>query len=193
MICSFPADAPPGDYMLRLRVAASDKVPASRRFLEMRLPEGENDSRSVGVFQVNASLREPQVIEVPVKITPGGPRKFVFCEKKDSTGKAQALLYNRARAANGIGPDFALWIDWVEWDGPLPPGAGAAPCARASPRSGRRRAAARRRRSPRGGSSESFSWVRSSLLVCQRCGLSGRYRSTRSLLFSAAPGMLALR
>lgn len=121
-----PADAPPGDYVLRLRVAASDKVPASRRFLEMRLPEGENDSRSVGVFQVNASLREPEVIEVPVKITPGGPRKFVFCEKKDSTGKAQALLYNRARAANGVGPDFALWIDWVEWEGPLPPGAGAA-------------------------------------------------------------------
>ncbi|MGB8852830.1 MAG: DUF1592 domain-containing protein [Pirellulales bacterium] len=110
-----PADAPSGRYRLRLRAGGNPSVPVSRRFLEMGV-ESANEFLSREVFQVTATIQQPQVIEVPVTVSADGPRAFSFREKAGAQGFQNAI----AKATNGVGLDCALWIDWVEWEGPLP-------------------------------------------------------------------------
>jgi hypothetical protein len=54
---------------------------------------------------------------VPVSISADGPRTFVLREKRDV--KLDHDLYTAARKETKVGPVSALWIDWVEWEGPL--------------------------------------------------------------------------
>jgi hypothetical protein len=119
---TIPTDAPSGDYLLRLRIGANEAVPATRKFLEMGLADEGRDVTEfliLDVLPVAAPVSQPQVIEVPVRIDAHGPRKFSFREKRHATLDAAGFKDALARAQNGIGPDMALWIDWVEWDGPV--------------------------------------------------------------------------
>ena len=119
-----PKEAPPGRYLLRLRVGAAEKAVARRKFLEMGIVKGGGgeaaDFRTLGVFQITATVHQPQILELPVTITADGPRTFVFREKRHTDTGAAKFEYQVARATNGVGLDPALWIDWAEWDGPVP-------------------------------------------------------------------------
>jgi len=117
---TIPADAPPGDYLLRLRIAGNDKVPASRRFLEMGIPKSADDFALLQVFQITGSLGRPETLEIPVTITADGPRSFAFREKRHADPTAVGFASNMANVTNGVGLDFSMWIDWVEWQGPVP-------------------------------------------------------------------------
>ena len=68
-------------------------------------------------FQVTGTTDKPQVIEVPILISNSGPRKFALREKRDP--KTDGARYKAARQETGVGPVPALWIDWVEWEGPF--------------------------------------------------------------------------
>ena len=120
---TIPPDAPPGRYLLRARVGFNDKAPPTRRFLEMGLAirTGEADEFQVlDVFQVTAPVHAPVILEVPVTITADGPRSFSFREKRHAVVGSQDFRFELARAQNGIGPEMALWVDWVERHGPVP-------------------------------------------------------------------------
>jgi mono/diheme cytochrome c family protein len=121
---AIPAFAPPGDYVLRVRVGAAAESPPLRRFLEFGLQTGKNDEqsdfRALDVFQVTGTIDQPQVIEIPVRISGHGPRTWHVREKRYNDDKADSFRHALAKAANGVGLDHALWIDWVEWEGPLP-------------------------------------------------------------------------
>jgi hypothetical protein len=83
-------------------------------------------------FQVTGTAAKPQVLEIPVKITSEGPRTFSFREKVAAGSEFDTYMESQKRT--GVGPDPALWIDWVEWEGPLEParlGTGAALLAKA--------------------------------------------------------------
>jgi hypothetical protein len=54
---------------------------------------------------------------VPVQLTKSSPRKFALREKRDV--KADVERERDAIKENGVGLQPALWIDWVEWEGPL--------------------------------------------------------------------------
>jgi mono/diheme cytochrome c family protein len=119
-----PASAPPGDYLLRLRVGTAADAAPTRRFLELGLKgakDGEqNDFESLATFHVTGTVDKPQVLEIPVRVTAGGPRTWFVREKRYHDGKADGFQNSLAKAANTVGRPLALWIDWVEWDGPLP-------------------------------------------------------------------------
>jgi mono/diheme cytochrome c family protein len=124
-LIALPAEAPPGDYMLRVRIGATTVAPPLRRFLEWGVQpskgDGEqSDFRSLGTFHVTGTIEEPQTIEIPVRVTANGPRAWRVREKRFNNGKADRFRNALAKAANGVGLDHALWIDWVEWEGPLP-------------------------------------------------------------------------
>jgi hypothetical protein len=116
---TIPADAPTGRYLLRLRLGGNDKAPVLRRFLEMGIAEAD-DFRRLGVFQVVGTIHQPRTIELPVTISADGPRTFSFREKRHADAAAASFANGVARATNGVGLDPAVWIDWVEWDGPVP-------------------------------------------------------------------------
>jgi hypothetical protein len=119
-----PAAAPPGDYVLRVCVGATAEAPPLRRFLEFGLQGANTDEPtdfiSLGTFQITGSIDQPQVIEFPVRVSTHGPRTWLVREKRYQDASADRFRNSLAKAANGVGLDHALWIDWVEWDGPIP-------------------------------------------------------------------------
>ena len=110
---------PPGEYLLRLRIGATPDAPKERRYLAVgtRL-SGEEDFTLLETREVTGSITDPQVMELCVNVTADSPRTFVLREKRDT--KLDLERYEAARKQTGMGPPPALWIDWVEWEGPLP-------------------------------------------------------------------------
>ncbi len=108
----------PGEYRLRIRVGAVKDAPAERRFLQLGTRIAKDEFGLLRTFEISGTTDRPQVIEYPVTLTAQGPRSFVLREKREV--KADDEAYNAARKATGLGPPPALWIDWVEWEGPIP-------------------------------------------------------------------------
>ncbi len=110
-------NAPPGNYLLRLRIGHLPDAPKERSFLEMGLHSKENGFLPLNAFQITGTTTAPQILEIPVKISNGGPHTFSFREKvaTDLTGDN----FNTSLKNTGFGPPPALWIDWVEWEGPF--------------------------------------------------------------------------
>lgn len=114
--------AEPGEYKLRFRIGAVKGTPKERHFVALgsrMKPEEREDFTLMQTFQISGSTEAPQVIEVPVSIAANGPRTFVLREKRDV--KLDHELFMTAQKETGFGPPSALWIDWVEWEGPLGP------------------------------------------------------------------------
>ena len=105
---------PTGDYVVRLRVAASDKVSPQRKFIEFG-KGGGNPFKHDSAHMVTGTLAEPQVIEIPLTLTVGGLRTFFVRERGTHDDDNQPnLKQNVGIAENEIGPEFALWVDWAE-------------------------------------------------------------------------------
>ena len=114
--------AEPGEYKLRFRIGVVKGTPKERHFVALgsrMKPEEREDFTLMHTYQISGSTDAPQVIEVPVSITANGPRTFVLREKRDV--KLDHELFTTAQKETGVGPPSALWIDWVEWEGPLAP------------------------------------------------------------------------
>jgi len=109
--------APPGEYVLRIRIGAAEGTPAERRFLMLGSRKEKDEFTLLQSFQISGTTSAPQTLEVPVSVTADGPHTFVLREKRDP--KRDHESYTEARQATGVGPVSALWIDWVEWQGPL--------------------------------------------------------------------------
>ncbi len=119
-----PATAPPGDYLLRVRIGATAHAPPLRRFMEFGVggEKGDDESgfKAIDTFQVTGTIDQPQVIEIPVRVSAHGPRAWHVREKRYNDVAADQFRNALAKAANGVGLEHALWIDWVEWEGPIP-------------------------------------------------------------------------
>jgi hypothetical protein len=109
--------AGPGDYLLRFRIGAVAATPKERHFVELGSRIDKDEFGLMQTFQISGTTGAPQTIEVPVSISADGPRTFVLREKRDV--KLDHDLYTAARKETKVGPVSALWIDWVEWEGPL--------------------------------------------------------------------------
>lgn len=117
-----PGDWPAGDYVVRVRIAATSNTPASRHFLEFG-SQHESGVRAVASsHQIRGTMENPQVLEIPLKFSPAKGYGFFFQEKGtyESEEVSHRLFYEGLKR-NGIGPEFALWIDWIEVEGPLAP------------------------------------------------------------------------
>ena len=108
---------PPGDYKLRFRIGAVEGTPSERHFVDLGAVPDKDQFNHLATFQITGSTDKPQTIEVSIQLTNGGPRKFALREKRDL--KTDNARYQAARKETGVGPVPALWIDWVEWEGPL--------------------------------------------------------------------------
>lgn len=105
---------PAADYVVRLRVAASEKVSLERRFIEFGRGGG-NPFKHESTHMVTGTLAEPQIIEIPMTLTAKGLRTFFVRERGTQDDDNQGnLKMNVGLEENGIGPDFAIWVDWAE-------------------------------------------------------------------------------
>lgn len=105
---------PAGDYVVRLRVAASEKVLPQRRFIEFGMGGG-NPFHHDHTCMVTGTLAEPQIIEIPVTLHIKGLRTFFVRERGTHDDDSQPnLKQNVGLAENGVGLEFAVWVDWSE-------------------------------------------------------------------------------
>ena len=105
---------PAGDYVVRLRAAASEKVLPERRFIEFGMGGGNPFSHDA-TRMITGTLAEPQILEIPVTLTSKGLRTFFVRERGTHDNDNQPnLKQNVGIQENGIGLEFAVWLDWAE-------------------------------------------------------------------------------
>ena len=121
-------ELPPGSYVMRVRVGTVKGTPASRRFIQVGHPQRLIESRNWGLegpaistHQVSGTIENPETIEIPLEIGADTIREFAVQEKQPNNGNLKALwdAHNKLKAENGYGHPPAIWIDWVELEGPL--------------------------------------------------------------------------
>ncbi|MCE9630551.1 MAG: DUF1592 domain-containing protein [Planctomycetia bacterium] len=132
LICDIPSDWPPGEYVIRLRCAARPEVTPDRRFVEFGHRHSGDRMPAISTHHVTGTMDAPQVIEIPYTLTDSGSdpaaRRFAFREIGTGSAVAVRKLFDEGVKANGIGPELAIWVDWIEIerrtppDGDLPPG-----------------------------------------------------------------------
>lgn len=112
-----PHGWPPGDYVLRVRAAVTGNAPPARRFIEFGFRR--NEGPVVSTHEVTGTLDAPCVIEIPFTLTrkhADRNQNTIFIREK---GTADTYEQSRDRFAegvkqNGVGPEFAIWLDWFE-------------------------------------------------------------------------------
>lgn len=111
---------PPGEYTLRVRVGALEDAPASRRFLQVGQPGASGKGFSIiSTHQVLGSVENPSVLEIPVTLRAEGDRAFCIREKTDTNPEASYAFFTESFSKTGSGPKPALWVDWLELEGPM--------------------------------------------------------------------------
>jgi hypothetical protein len=119
-VISAPPKWQPGNYTLRMRIAALDDAPKERRFIEVfQRGEVSTDLTVLSSRQITGTMEQPQVLEIPVSVTSTGKREFAVREKQPNVKTAAFETWNEAWRKTGTGPKPAIWIDWIELEGPM--------------------------------------------------------------------------
>ena len=123
-----PRDLPPGNYVMRVHVGLVPGTPAERRFIQVGHPQRQIatrnwglEGRAISTHQVTGTIENPETIEIPLTVGAGTTREFAIQEKQPNTGNLKELwgAHNEWKAKNGYGHPPAIWIDWVELEGPI--------------------------------------------------------------------------
>ena len=116
------AFGPPGKYVLRLRAAVTDGAAVERRFIEVGyLQPPTNVFKPLSAHQVVGTMAEPAIIEVPLSLTSASNRRLCVRERQPLSPGAAYEAWRAAWDETGSGPKPAIWIDWLEVEGPLTP------------------------------------------------------------------------
>ena len=126
-----PFDWPVGDYIVRVKAAATKDAPPERRFLDFGIYA--RTGRVMATHEITGTLDKPQVIEIPLTLTRSNmtrENRTLFIREKGSWDTNEEGGRKRAEAVkrNGIGPELTLWVDWIEVERapnatkPKPPG-----------------------------------------------------------------------
>jgi mono/diheme cytochrome c family protein len=126
-----PHSWPPGEYVVRVRVAAVPDAPAERRFIQFGTRP--RAGQALSTHEVTGTFEHPQVIEIPFTFTrrhTDTQDRTVFIREKGTNDHylQTRIAFNAGKKVNGIGPPVAIWVDWLEVerivseDPLLPPG-----------------------------------------------------------------------
>jgi mono/diheme cytochrome c family protein len=131
LFVNIPGDFPPGDYIIRVRAGVTPQATPDRRFLDFGF---KGRSRPVtSVHEVTGTLEAPSVIEIPFHRTwvhrdQNAYRLYVREKGTADSNEQIKQKLDQGRKLNGIAPDFAIWVDWIEieripeTEGETPPG-----------------------------------------------------------------------
>jgi len=117
---------PSGTYTLRVRAGVVKDSPSFRHFIEIGHPQRVNGVRAgfagfpISSHQVTGTIEHPKVIETRVSVGLQTQREFGIQERQPTDGKSLRDAYTRSKRGNGYGIHPAIWIDWIELEGPLP-------------------------------------------------------------------------
>ena len=114
-IFQVPSDWPAGAYVVKARIAVMTGIPRERRFVEFGPQDPSGVCTVSSTHEITGLADQPQVLEIPLKLTESKTRIFMFRERGSHESDAAASrLFAEAKQRNGVGPEFALWLDWIE-------------------------------------------------------------------------------
>ena len=117
---------PPGEYVYRYRIAATDDAEWHQRFVQFGIKGGGLDNFDLmSTHEVTGTLENPQILEVKVRVGSGPNRIFSIREKRRIKRGTDNDRFEKSFRKIGRGPTPVIWVDWVEIEGPLPPEPGA--------------------------------------------------------------------
>ena len=117
---------PSGTYTLRVRAGVVEDSPSFRHFIEIGHPQRVNGVKAgfagfpISSHQVTGTVEQPELIETRVEIGLLTQRELGIQERQPTNGKSLRDAFNRGKRDNEYGIPPAIWIDWVELEGPLP-------------------------------------------------------------------------
>ena len=120
-----PRDLPPGTYTMRVRAGVVNESPSFRRFIEIGHPQRVNGvpagfaGMPISSHHVTGTVEQPEVIETSLEVGFHTQREFGIQERQPINKKGLRDVYNREKRTNGYGIPPAVWIDWIELEGPL--------------------------------------------------------------------------
>ncbi|MCM8534614.1 MAG: DUF1592 domain-containing protein [Lentisphaeraceae bacterium] len=112
-----PSKWPPGNYLARVRIGAKQDAPFNRKVIEFGIdaPHG----KVMSTHRITGTHEEPQIIEMPFTLTrkhKDRENRQIFIREKASDYHIshKRKFFNEEKKKNGLGPEFVVWIDWVE-------------------------------------------------------------------------------
>lgn len=122
-----PQDVPPGTYKLRIRAGVVKGSDPSRHFIEIGHPQKLNGTspgfaKLLSTQPISGTIENPEIIEVNVEIGASTPREVGIQERQPKSQKILRKEFDRHKQKNGYGTPPAIWVDWMELEGPLPDG-----------------------------------------------------------------------
>ena len=121
-VTDIPAAAPPGRYLLRVHAGVLKNAPQSGAFLELGIIDSSAQRGEMSVLacrSVRGTINHPEMIEFPITVTASGSRRFGLRERQHNSRDAARLRFLAARRNKQPLPAPTVWIDKVEWEGPL--------------------------------------------------------------------------
>lgn len=117
-----PADAPPGNYVMRAKIAVLPGTTGRRRFVEFGRDQrntglGKHAYEVFSTHMVSGTPDEPQLLEIPFTVTANGPRLVSLRERQTSEKPINA--YRRQKVEDEWSWLPRIWVDSVEWEGPF--------------------------------------------------------------------------
>lgn len=130
VLTTIPDDVPPGDYVVRFRAGHVPGAPRDRQFIDI-LGGSKNriGLQRLVTRRVVGTTDAPEIIELPIRITPESDHAFHIIESKNH--RIEGTYYTGLAAGEFFKPEVtpgdprhaqvSLWLDWIEWEGPLVP------------------------------------------------------------------------
>ncbi len=113
-----PADWLPGDYTIRVRIGAAPEAPPERRFIEFGLNHRSDQSPFLSTHHVTGTRDQPQILEfrhtLHSKFLKERARNLFIRERGVGILNKSVDYFREMRLLNGVGPELALWVDWIE-------------------------------------------------------------------------------
>ena len=112
-----PFKWPVGDYIIRVRAGHTAEATPERRFIEFGTHP--RNGRVVSTHGITGTIEKPEVIEIPFTLTKEHATqsdRTIFIREKGSNDHYEQTrrIFNAGKSKNGIGPELAIWVDWIE-------------------------------------------------------------------------------
>ncbi|QDT10926.1 DUF1592 domain-containing protein [Planctomycetes bacterium K23_9] len=113
-----PAWYPGGTYKVRLKAASYDDAKDQHRYIQVQFQAGKNEFTNLqGLTRVTGSIKNPQLIELELQ-NPVGVKGNFRVRQRHYEEPWRYKLDIQQMAKNGVGSLPAVWVDYVEVDGP---------------------------------------------------------------------------
>ena len=114
----------PGNYKLRINAGIAEGAPEFRHFIQLGHPQRDNHLKSgitgvISTHHITGTIEEPEMLETEIVVGADTIREFAIQERQPPKGTALRKIYHADKAKNGYGHTPAIWIDWIELEGPI--------------------------------------------------------------------------